>query len=82
MIASDTTPQSPSLQSIQRSPAAALKVSVSTSGEISTSPNTRIRTLLRGCVSASSAVIRPVSTRRCTKVWSVVTCETLPSLTM
>ena len=45
--------------------------SVSISGEASTSPSTRMSTERRGCTVASSAVMRPLSTRRCTKVWSI-----------
>ena len=68
----ETTPESPSEQSIQRSPGRASSTIESTSGELSTSPSTRISTERRGCTIASSAVMRPASTSRCTKVWSVV----------
>jgi len=67
----DTTPERPSEQSIQRSPSRVSSTIESISGELSTSPSTRISTERRGCTIASSAVMRPASTRRCTKVWSV-----------
>jgi hypothetical protein len=66
-----TTPDRPSEQSIQRSPGRVSSIIVSTSGEDSTSPSTRMSTERRGCTIASSAVMRPASTSRCTKVWSV-----------
>ena len=74
MVLALTTALRPSEHSSQRSPTAGRTVRTSSSGEASTSPSTRIRTFLWGWVSASSGCSRPSSMRRCTKVWSVVTC--------
>ena len=74
-----TTPLRPSEQISQRSPGRVSRIQVSISGEASTSPSTRISTERRGWTIASSSVMRPLSTSRCTKVWSVETWVSSPS---
>ena len=65
-------PQRPSEHSSHRSPGCVGMMKVSSSGSASMSPSTRISTDRRGWNRASSGVMRPESTRRCTNVWSVV----------
>ena len=62
-----------------RSPGSVSMIVVSISGEASTSPSTRMSTERRGCTAASSIVMRPLSTSRCTNVWSDEICLSSPS---
>ena len=74
MVSGETRPDNPSEHSIHRSPTTASRTV--SSGETSAWASPRIfsTTLRLGWCSASSGVIWPVSTRYCTKEWSVVTC--------
>ena len=74
IVSGETTPDRPSEHSIQRSPTTASRIVSSGATSACASPRIFRTTLRLGWCSASSGVIWPVSTRYCTKEWSVVTC--------
>lgn len=79
MVSWLTNPDRPSEHRSQRSPGFASRTDMSGVRSMSKSPSTRMTTLRWGWVSASSAEMRPVSTRCWTNVWSVVTWFSSPS---
>ena len=75
---SSTTFQRPSEQSRKRSPGRIFSGPRTSGSTVSRTPTERIRTLLSGCRRASSSVIIPASTIRCTAEWSRVIRSTTP----
>ena len=78
LVVVEARPEQPSEQSRSRSPGASSRVKTSGSGSWTPSTARRIR-LRCGWIRASSSVIRPSSIRLCTKVWSLVSCDSVPS---